>query len=328
MGRRRKSDEPLDPLAAELRRLIRQDGRPLKTLEKDLRQRAAAKGVICGFSDSEISKWQCGQDAPNTRQLEIFFEVLNVPRQQQQGILNLAMTRRPRGTSISTTSRYLPNASSEVGARPHVQGGRPDECARAGHTRLSDVSAARPARLNVARRPRSTQARSHSGGKGHTRVAGQGRRQLERGAPRSQHHRLGYLVFVALVIAPAVATVTHLGRSPTSASPVTPSSDPRPDGLQQGSTSADSDHCAYYETNAACLWSPNIIEWCDKEQDGNRVHAQYQLEGSISVVTTEQDPNGGKTGCGRLTERHAILRFRVCEEGTGCGPWKSARQTR
>jgi len=93
-------------------------------------------------------------------------------------------------------------------------------------------------------------------------------------------------------------------------------------GAVVGSASPAAAHggCASYGANAACVSAgQRMIFWCDRESDGHRVFAQYYADKS-SLVTTGVTGNG--RGCRQQSDVSKIVRFRVCEIGSGCSAWR------
>lgn len=65
-----------------------------------------------------------------------------------------------------------------------------------------------------------------------------------------------------------------------------------------------------------------IVDACDTNRNGRGFSVRYQLRsGAIGSVG---DGNGAKAGCGiaRVGSRqNPVVRFTVCQAGTGCSPW-------
>jgi hypothetical protein len=95
-------------------------------------------------------------------------------------------------------------------------------------------------------------------------------------------------------------------------------------GLGPTSPAVAHSTCTAYGANVACVGrAHHIIFWCDHETDGHRVFAQYYIDRS-TVATTGVDANGSGSGCGHQSDVRGIVRFRVCEIGSGCSAWKRA----
>jgi hypothetical protein len=94
-------------------------------------------------------------------------------------------------------------------------------------------------------------------------------------------------------------------------------------GLSPTSPAAAHSTCTAYGANVACVGrNHHMIFWCDHEADRHRVFAQYSI-GESAVVTTGV-VNGSRSGCGHMSDVSEIVRFRVCEIGSGCSAWKRA----
>ncbi len=77
--------------------------------------------------------------------------------------------------------------------------------------------------------------------------------------------------------------------------------------------------------DTACIRNINssrpIVDSCDREEDGHRVRAWYELVNG-RVEYGEWDPNGAKPGCGHAYPYGAVDGIRICEEVVGCSPWR------
>ncbi|RCJ42549.1 hypothetical protein A6769_37285 [Nostoc punctiforme NIES-2108] len=69
-----------------------------------------------------------------------------------------------------------------------------------------------------------------------------------------------------------------------------------------------------------------IVDACDTNENGKGFFVRYRLQnGTYGNV---RDRNGAKAGCGieRVGSRqNPILRFTICQVGTGCSMWWNAR---
>ena len=78
--------------------------------------------------------------------------------------------------------------------------------------------------------------------------------------------------------------------------------------------------CVSYGANVACVGaSHQLINWCDRESDGHKVFAQYYVDKSTVVAT---GVTAGSRGCRHQSDVRGIVKFRVCEIGSACSPWR------
>ncbi|MGH3713284.1 MAG: hypothetical protein ACRDT4_07480 [Micromonosporaceae bacterium] len=89
------------------------------------------------------------------------------------------------------------------------------------------------------------------------------------------------------------------------------------------------DGCVAHGEDVACVRNGHkTIDWCDRENDTNRVYAQFTISYAGYVYgpyTTGYDPNGHYSGCGHWNTNDEIFKYRVCEEGVGCSEWAWAK---
>jgi len=91
-------------------------------------------------------------------------------------------------------------------------------------------------------------------------------------------------------------------------------------GLAAPSPAAAHATCVSYGANVACVGaSHQLINWCDRESDGHKVFAQYYVDKSTVVAT---GVTAGSRGCRHQSDVRGIVKFRVCEIGSACSPWR------
>jgi hypothetical protein len=88
------------------------------------------------------------------------------------------------------------------------------------------------------------------------------------------------------------------------------------------------DPCVVHGGNVACVdeWTHKRIDGCDRVNNGLRVRPQYKTAWSYPFIHFGSwDPNGAAAGCSHdyvTASYDHIVEFRVCEELTGCSPWR------